>query len=121
MKRTIIITLLFAACLLLFTACGGNAAPAGAPDGSQTDATDAADNMPRAEQFTLTLSHPNNTNHPYHVGAETFKELVAAYTDGNVTVEIYPSNQLSGPAATVQGVQVGTINCGIAASSHVVS
>ncbi|KJS23514.1 MAG: hypothetical protein VR72_01485 [Clostridiaceae bacterium BRH_c20a] len=73
------------------------------------------------EKITLKLSHPTNESHPYHIGAKKFSELVNQKTNGQVDIEIFPNNSLGGPKETAQGLQLGTIDLGIAASAHLVS
>lgn len=113
MKKSFLFVLLavmMLSCAMMLAACGQD----------EPAAVGELD-VPSTDKYTIRLNHPNNTSHPYNVGAEVFKEKVEEHTNGNVTVEIYPSNQLGGPAATVQGIQLGTIDAGIVASSHLTS
>lgn len=70
---------------------------------------------------TLRLSTPTATDHPYTQGAQKFADLVSQYTNGTVEVKIFPNNQLGSPTAVAQGLQLGTIDMGIVASSHLTS
>ena len=46
------------------------------------------------EPITIKFSHVVAPDTPKGKGAEKFKELAEQYTDGRVTVEIYPNSQL---------------------------
>lgn len=74
--------------------------------------------MAQDASVTLRLSTPNPAAHPYSVGAYKFADLVREATGGTVTVEVFPDNQLGGPGAVAQGVQLGTIDMGIVATAH---
>lgn len=73
------------------------------------------------ETFEFKLSHPANTNHPYHVGAEEFKKLVEERTDGKVRITIYPNNQLGSPKDVAQALQLGTCDMGILGTAYLTS
>ncbi|MDF1777153.1 MAG: TRAP transporter substrate-binding protein [Rhizobiaceae bacterium] len=77
-----------------------------------------ASTIAQAQEVTIRLSSPNPASHPYTVGAQHFADAVAKATNGTVTVQIFPDNQLGSPQAVVQGVQLGTIDMGIVASAH---
>jgi TRAP-type transport system periplasmic protein len=73
-----------------------------------------------AQQFTMKLSQPtiNDITH------EFFKRLKAGVEErskGRIKVEIYPANQLGQIPAVVEGVALGTIEVGVAASGFFVS
>jgi TRAP-type transport system periplasmic protein len=73
-----------------------------------------------AQQFTMKLSQPtiNDITH------EFFKRLKAGVeqrSNGRIKVEIYPANQLGQIPAVVEGVALGTIEVGVAASGFFVS
>lgn len=59
-------------------------------------------------KYTLKLGHDKPTEHHYQKISERFAELVSERTDGNVTIKIYPSNQLGENRESVEGVMAGT-------------
>lgn len=59
-------------------------------------------------KYTFKLGHDKPTEHHYQKISERFAELVSERTDGNVTIEIYPSNQLGENRESVEGVMAGT-------------
>ena len=77
----------------------------------------SADNTPEApegqqqEKQVYKLGHAVNEQHPYHLGAEKFKEIVERETKGAVEIRLYPNNQLgSGERDLVEGLQLGTVD-----------
>jgi tripartite ATP-independent transporter DctP family solute receptor len=58
----------------------------------------------------IKTAHLNTTDHPVHLRAVRFKELVEAATGGTVKVEIFPAGQM-GPNENeqMQGVRLGTL------------
>jgi C4-dicarboxylate-binding protein DctP len=72
-----------------------------------------------AQQFTMKMSFPT-LNDVHH---EFFKRLKAGIdqrSGGRIKTEIYPANQLGQIPAVVEGVALGTIEVGIAASGFFV-
>ncbi|MEL7564262.1 MAG: TRAP transporter substrate-binding protein [Dehalobacterium sp.] len=68
------------------------------------------------EKYTIKIAHVMDENHHYQAGAEKFKELVEAKTNGRAKVDIYPSSQLGAERAILEGMQMGTIEMGIVTS-----
>lgn len=48
------------------------------------------------KKVTLKLAHPNPETHIFHKAALEFKKEVEAKSNGNITVNIFPANQLGG-------------------------
>jgi tripartite ATP-independent transporter DctP family solute receptor len=59
---------------------------------------------------TLKLGHAVAVEHPYHLGAVKFAELVAQRTKNKVKIDVYPSTQLGNERDMVEGLQLGTID-----------
>ena len=67
---------------------------------------------------TLKLGHAlPGGDHPYHLGAVKFKEVLEAKTDGRIKVEIFPSSQLGGERDMVEGLKIGTVDMVITAAT----
>ncbi len=67
---------------------------------------------------TLKLGHALPAgDHPYHLGAAKFAEIVEAKSDGRITVEIFPSAQLGGERDMVEGLKIGTVDMVITAAT----
>jgi TRAP-type transport system periplasmic protein len=74
-----------------------------------------------AAKVTLKYAHtgpPDPEGTSYHPIAVKFKQLVEAYTKGQVEVKIFPSFQLGDEAEEVQGVSMGTIDVSNMASTN---
>jgi tripartite ATP-independent transporter DctP family solute receptor len=64
----------------------------------------------RAQTVNLKLGHAVAPEHPYHLGAVKFAELVAQRTGNKVKIDVYPSTQLGNERDMVEGLQLGTID-----------
>jgi TRAP-type transport system periplasmic protein len=73
-----------------------------------------------AQPFTMKISFPtiNDVTHEYF---KRFKAGVEERSGGKIKVEIYPANQLGQIPAVIEGVALGTIEVGGAASGFFVS
>jgi len=60
--------------------------------------------------ISLKLGHAVAPEHPYHLGAVKFAELVAQRTGNKVKIDVYPSTQLGNERDMVEGLQLGTID-----------
>jgi len=60
--------------------------------------------------IVLKLGHAVAPEHPYHLGAVRYSELVAQRTKGKVKIDVYPSTQLGNERDMVEGLQLGTID-----------
>ena len=90
MKRTLMITILLT--LLILT-------------GAWIDSGTCQD-----KPVVLKLGHAVAPEHPYHLGAVRFSELVAQRTNNKVKIDVYPSTQLGNERDMVEGLQLGTID-----------
>jgi tripartite ATP-independent transporter DctP family solute receptor len=71
----------------------------------------------KSSSITIKFGHSSAPNSARDLGAQKFKEVVEAETDGQVKVEIYPASQLGNPTEIVQGVQMGNIEMVISPTS----
>src|SRR4030066_399492 len=62
------------------------------------------------KQVVLKLGHAVAPEHPYHLGAVRYSELVAQRTKSRVKIDVYPSTQLGNERDMVEGLQLGTID-----------
>ncbi len=69
--------------------------------------------------YNLKMHHPGPTDHPYHKGAETFKELTEKYSEGTIIIDIFPNNELASGSQAVEAVQFGTIDIALESSMAV--
>ena len=59
-------------------------------------------------KYVFKLSHTSASNHHYQTISEEFAKLVNERTDGNVIIDIFPSDQLGNQNIAVEGVLIGT-------------
>ena len=59
---------------------------------------------------SLKLGHAVAPEHPYHLGAVKFAELIAQRTGNKVKIDVYPSTQLGNERDMVEGLQLGTMD-----------
>ncbi|WP_018698611.1 TRAP transporter substrate-binding protein [Amorphus coralli] len=71
----------------------------------------------QAQDTTINLGHVTQPSHPFHTGAEMFKEAVEAKTDGAVEVKIFPSRQLGDDKELLEGVRLGTVDAAVISSA----
>ncbi len=86
------------AIVLSLSACGG-----GEPD----------------EVVVLQASHSVSTTHPYHLGLVKYKELVEERTNGMVQIEIFDSGLLGDERASIEGLQLGTIDIAVSSTGPI--
>lgn len=91
-RKMLAIVLVLAMALTCFAACGGDS-------GNE-----------EAKTYELRLATHVNETHPLTLSAQRFAEGVAEATDGNVTVTVYPSNQLGDYMQVYDELMMGTID-----------
>lgn len=78
--------------------------------GGQKD-TGAQGEKDSPEKIVFKLGHAVNESHPYHLGAEKFKEIVEKETNGKIEIKLFPNNQLgTGERDMIEGIQLGTVD-----------
>ena len=109
---------------LLLAACGG-----GGSGEATSDATGAAEETSAAtggdisgeDPIVLTLGHAGSETDPRQAGALRFKELVEESSDGQITVEVFPSATLGTWEEMIEGMQLGSTDVVIEAISSLES
>ena len=69
-------------------------------------------------QDKVNLIFANATSNSAKKAGEKFKELVEEYSDGDITVDLFPDNQLGDDKTVAEGVQNGDIDIGISSSGN---
>lgn len=66
----------------------------------------------QAQEYKLRLGHANaaTADSVYQIIAEKMKERVEEYSDGKMTIQIFPSAQLGGDADMIEFVKAGTLD-----------
>ena len=122
---------LAAAMLLSLTACGGTTNSGSSGDSSSSSSSGSSTTpveveytedgdvvVTSTEKITLKLAHTNPETSVFHEGAEVFKEEVESMTNGNITVELYPSSQLGDSKEIVQSTAMGAVELNISGSAQ---
>lgn len=66
--------------------------------------------MCQEKQVVLKLGHAVAPEHPYHLGAMRYSEMIVQRTKNKVKIDVYPSTQLGNERDMVEGLQLGTID-----------
>lgn len=117
---TLLLAILLMAALV-FTGCAGGQTPdpdpGPAPEENPAEEDGAADFKPVA--LNMALSYGNT--HPAYKIMEQWAEKVADYTDGKVTVTLYPSESLVKAADMFESVTSGVVDIVETATTYAVS
>jgi tripartite ATP-independent transporter DctP family solute receptor len=79
----------------------------------------AAGGASSREKILVKLAHGAPEEHSSHQGFLKFKEIVEARSNGVMTVEIYPNNQMGGDREILEGTQFGNITGGYSSQSAI--
>ncbi|WP_422122385.1 TRAP transporter substrate-binding protein [Planococcus sp. X10-3] len=77
--------------------------------GCSTGDEEGSGSTTEGETFDISYSTWANPGEPAFEGMERFKEIVEEETDGNVSIEIFPANQLGSTAEQMEQVRLGSI------------
>ena len=69
--------------------------------------------MEEEQTVNLRLAHVQAESAPTGIGTERFAELVEEYSDGTVTIEVFPASQLGSNAEIFSSVQTGAVDMSI--------
>lgn len=62
------------------------------------------------EKFTMKLAHYAAVDHPGGIAAQQFADAVAERTNGNITIEVYPNNELGAPDEMLEQNIMGVVD-----------
>lgn len=102
-KRALALVMACVMSLSLLVGCGG--ANNGSSDGQNT----ADDGQ---TTYTIQLAGSVTEDHPITQGLYKFKELAESYSDGRITVQVFPNGQLGSNREFYEQVQSGNIQMG---------
>ncbi len=66
--------------------------------------------MSMANAASMSLNHVGATDHPYHSGSLKFAELAKQYSNGSITIDVFPASQIASGAKAIEFVQMGTLD-----------
>lgn len=101
MKKILALALTLAMAVTTLTACGGGNSSSGTASSGG-----AASSGEEAVQYTLKMHMSIGQTDPAYTAAEKFASMVNEGTDGNLTVEIYPSSSLGNTADCLEGLSM---------------
>ena len=101
MKKVIALVLAAVLCAAMLAGCGSSAPASSAPAASGSASSDA----PKYEKLTLTMAVNGTDTQVDSRVANHFKELVEAETNGAITIEVFPNDQLAGGSSS-KGVEM---------------
>lgn len=110
--RTVLRATLAASTALALAACGGRGSGADDSDNGEAAAEGGGE-----ESITLTIGHSQAATVPMNQGAERFKELVDEGSDGRITVEVYPAEELGSEPEMMEGLTMGNVRIAIVATA----
>ena len=79
----------------------------------------SSDLAPPAGKIVLRAAHSTNVNEPYHLGLLEMARIVREKSGGRVEIAIYPSMQLGGEKAMLEGLLLGAIDIVVTANGSV--
>ena len=111
--------ILFAFSIISFVVGCSSSNSSGTNSGGNAPSEPNASNEGNGEkgQITIKFAHSSAPESARDLGAQKFKEIIEAETNGQVTVEIYPSSQLGNPTEILQAVQMGNVEMSITPTS----
>lgn len=63
--------------------------------------------------YSFATHHIGSTSHPYQLGCEFWNEKLVEYSNGALSLDIFPANQLASGAKAIEGNASGTIDIAI--------
>ncbi|MEA5058811.1 MAG: TRAP transporter substrate-binding protein [Clostridia bacterium] len=113
MKKYIALLLTFLVTVSMVAGCAAPSQPAAqAPAAQEPAATEAQAAEPAAASepaYVLKIGHDHTTTSPIQASAEEFKRLVEENSNGQISVEIYPAQQLGSSREMIESLQIGTL------------
>lgn len=69
------------------------------------------------EEFTITLGHSVAASAPVNLGSLRFKEIVEEESDGRITVEVFPAEEIGSEPELVEGLTLGNVQIALVATA----
>lgn len=95
---------------LTLAACGGRGGGAATDD--ESNGTQAG-----GEEYTLTLGHSVAATAPVNLGSLRFKELVEERSEGRITVEVFPAEEIGSEPELMEGLTLGNVQVALVATA----
>lgn len=105
-RRSVIIGAFIAAGAIALTGCAERGS------GVSGGGDDAA-----GDSYTLTIGHSVAATAPVNLGSMRFKELVEEASDGRITVEVYPAEEIGSEPELMEGLSLGNVSIALVATA----
>lgn len=69
------------------------------------------------DSYTIAIGHSPPADTPVNLGSLQFKEIVEEETEGRVTVEVYPAEELGSEPEMVEGLSLGNVQVALVATA----
>lgn len=69
------------------------------------------------EAYTLVLGHSVAASAPVNLGALRFKEIVEEATDGRITVDVFPAEEIGSEPELMEGLALGNVHIALVATA----
>lgn len=122
--KKLLTTVFLFAILLISAACGTLETPENevASEGEEVEADDNnASEKESGDTVNLRLGHVFAEDDLIHENTVLMADLAEEYSNGELTIDVFSNSQLGGERELVEGVQMGSIDIGLAANSAVVN
>ncbi len=98
---------------LVLAGCGGTT------KSSNNEESSSEGSKEEGKTFAFKAGHSQTEEHPYHLALLDLAENVKKRTDGKVTIEIFPQNQLGAERELTEGLTLGTADMSISSTAPI--
>jgi len=84
-----------------------------------TACSQTTDDPVAGPEIILRAAHSTNVTEPYHLGLVEMARIVSEQSNGRVEIKIYPSMQLGGEKAMLEGLLLGAVDIVVTANGSV--
>src|SRR5690625_133468 len=105
-KRTILFSLLF---ILILSACSGNGDDSAGDEGEGTSDTSG-------ETYEWSIGWNTIEDSIRGVAAQEFKRILEEESDGRITIDLFPNEQLGTDNEMIESIQVGALDFQLSSS-----
>lgn len=112
-RKRIVILMFIVIFLVLVSGCNENASSNEQQVDNNSDENVSSNTSDSPEAYHIQFAHILAEDHPYHIAAEKWKEIVETESDGRITVDLYPNSQLGGERDLQEGLQYNSVQAAI--------
>lgn len=109
MKKFMFVVSLIACFGMLLVGCSSNNSNASTANGGKEEQGNAEAQNTNQEKVEFSFGHVMPIDHPEHIAATKFSEILAEKSNGRIKANIFPSSQLGGSRELMTSVMNGTI------------